>query len=121
MADPILDEDDIMSLLRSPISAENVSRLQAGAVQALIDVYDRKVTRDEFVNLASPILALYGQVGKLWMLSNIRDVYDAGNLDNGKFVAANTTMEDLIRKQAETVIEIVKRLKLCSTSQDVVH
>lgn len=121
MADPVLDEDLIVSLLKSTISADSVARLQMGTVQALVDLYDRKVTRDEFTTAASHCLALYGQLAKLWLLTNIESVYDAGHLDKNNFKQAAAGLQDIVRKQCEGVIEIVKRLQLCPTSEDKVH
>jgi hypothetical protein len=121
MADPILDEDTIVALLKTPVSARNVNAIQAGAVQALIDLYDRKCTREEFVNLASPCIALYGQAAKLALLANVEIVYDSGDLDKERFNRARDGLIDLVRKQTETVIDVVKRLQLCAGSQDHVH
>lgn len=121
MADPILDEDLIVSILQCPIKPDTVNRIQSGAMQAMVDLFDRKPTRDEFISLSAPCVALYGQAAKLWMLSNIQQVYDAGELDGSRFLVATSSLEDIIRKQCETVIEIVKRLQLCPTSQDRVH
>lgn len=121
MADPILDEDLIVQLLRAPITAKTIHALQAGAVQALCDLYDRGATRDEFANQASACIGLYGQCAKLWMLDNIRQVYESNDLDKARFDAAVDGLTDIIRKQAEVVVEIVQRLKMCPTSQDKVH
>lgn len=121
MADPVLDEEMIADLLKCPISPENVGRIQAGAMQALMDLYDRKATRDEFIAMATPCVALYGQTSKLWLLANVRMVFDSGDLDTNRFEQAQTGLSDIIRVQCETVIEIVKRLRMCPTSQDKVH
>lgn len=121
MADPVLDEQQIIQLLKAPCTVEMVNILQSGAVQALVDLYDRKVTRDEFTAMASPCIALYGQCSKLWLLDNIKDVFMTGDLTAQRFDDAKNGLADVIRKQAETVIEQVKRLQLCPTSQDQVH
>jgi hypothetical protein len=121
MADPVNDENMILELLRSPIKAETAGRLQSGAVQALIDIYDRKTTREEFLQMAAPCVALYGQVCKLWILQSIQSVFEDGDLDKERFDKAREGLEDVIRVQAESVIEIVKRLQMCPTSQDAVH
>lgn len=121
MADPILDEDLIVSILQCPINSEQVNRIQAGAMQAMVDLYDRKATRDEFISLSAPCVALYGQASKLSLLGNIKHVCEQGDLDLNNINKSTERLEDLIRKQCETVIEIVKRLKLCPTSQDRVH
>jgi hypothetical protein len=121
MADPILDEDGIRYLLKAAVSPDNVSELQAGAVQAMIDLYDRKVTREDFVEMLAPAIALYGSVAKLWILSSIESVFDGGDLTKERFNTARIALSDLVRKQAETVIDHVKRLQECPTSQDKVH
>jgi hypothetical protein len=121
MADPILDEDYIVTLLKAPVNHETTNMIQAGAVQALLDLYDRKVTRDVFCDEGSVCLALYGQASKLWVLNNIQEVYSRGELTEERFKIAKDQLCDLIRKQAEMVIETVKRLQLCSTSEDKVH
>lgn len=125
MGDPILDEDYIITLLRAGPEAgttgEAVAIVQQGAIQALMDIYDRKVTRDEFSHLASPCIALYGQAAKLWLLNNIHDVFAGGDLDEARFRLALDALVELMRKQSDTVIEIVERLKQCPTSQDKLH
>jgi len=121
MADPRLDEDYIRALLSVPVTHENTDAIQQGAVQALIDLYDRKVTRDEFLTAGAACLSLYGQCSKLWMLHNVRAVYKDGTLTDQKFLDADKAFCDIIRKQSETVVEIVKRLQLCPTSKDPIN
>jgi hypothetical protein len=121
MADPVLDEAHIIQLLRAPATVEMINILQAGAVQALMDLYDRKVTRDDFAAMASPCIALYSQTAKLWLLHNIQDVFDGGDLTHERFVVASEGLSEIIRKWAEVVIEQVKRLQMCPGDKDVVH
>lgn len=116
--DPRMDEEMILNLLRS---GENAQAIQAGAVQALLDMYDRGVTREVFCNHASACLALYSHVAKLWMLNNIRAPFDAGGLTAGSFIAAEKHLLDVIGKQAEEVIALVKSLQACPTSEDAIH
>lgn len=121
MADPILNEDLIVELLKSAVNRPNTGRLQQGAVFALCDLYDRGVTRDEFTTAASLCLSLYAQCAKVWVLGNVEEVFDSGELDKNKFATAIGQLEDVIRKQCEDVIEIVKRMQACPTSKDQVH
>lgn len=121
MAAPILDEDEIIRYLKSPCNVEMINIIQSGAVQALMDMYDRETTRDEFLRMAAPCIALHSQCAKLWLLNNIHEVFKGGDLTDDRFVQAKEGLSDLIRKQTETVIESVKRLQLCPSDQDVVH
>lgn len=121
MADPVLDEDNIVSLLKAPATVDCIDMIQGGAVQALCDLYDRKTTRDEFTTGAAKCLALYGQGAKMWVLNNIKQVYAHGNLDEACFQRAEQGLAQLLRKQAEEVIELVRRLQECPTSDKRVH
>ena len=121
MADPVFDEDSIRALLAAPATVEYTIAIQTGAVQAAIDLYDRKVTREEFMNSIAPCITLYGQAAKLWMLHNIKDVFETGELTPERFAKTNDAMCELMRKQLQTVTEIVKRLQTCPTSRDAVH
>lgn len=120
-SDPLLDEDGILMLLNAVISPATTNALQAGAVQTLLDLYDRKVTRAEFCEHGSECLALYGSVAKLWMLNNIHEVFAEHGLTEDKFAHAERQLVELIRKQTTTLIEQVKRLQACPTSQDQIH
>lgn len=121
MSDPVIDEEEIIALLKAPVSPETVARLQQGAIQALLDIYDRKVTRDQFIDMASPCIALYGQMAKLWIMANVRMSYYHGDVDEVRINAAIDGLEKLARVQAESVIEVVKRLQMCPTSQDRIN
>lgn len=123
MADPLLNEDYIRNLLSVPVNVENVDAMQAGAVQALIDLYDRKVTREAYCGMAASCITLYAQCSKLWMLHNVKHQLADGdrNLTDETWARSDAVFCELIRKQAEKVVEIVKRLQLCPTSEDLVH
>lgn len=121
MADPVLDEEMIISFLRVPKSCEYVNSLQSGCMQALADLYDRKVTRDEFVQGAAVCVAAYAQCSKLWMLNNVREVFEDGTLTAEKFKDADERMAQILRKHTEVVVELVKRLQECPTSKDPVN
>jgi hypothetical protein len=121
MADPVLDEQWIIQLLNCSPSTENLARIQQGAVQALMDVYDRKVTRSEFADAASPCLALFGQCSKLWVLGNIEDAFNKGGVNQASFDHAREGIQAVLGKQIEHVVGIVKRLQECPTSEDKVH
>jgi hypothetical protein len=121
MADPVLDENIILALLQCAPLQENLGRIQQGAVQALMDLYDRKVTREEFASAASPCLALFGQCSKLWMLGNIENAFRAGVVDQNTLDEARAAIQDLLSKQIESVVGVVERLRECPLTTDKVH
>lgn len=121
MSDPIIDEEGILMLLEQEILPGNVNALQSGAVQAMVNLYDRKVTREEFCALLTPCLALYGQASKLWLLNNIYNVHKSHGLDDARFTAAAKELSAVISKHVDEVVGIVERVQQCPTSRDKVH
>jgi hypothetical protein len=121
MVDAVLDEEHIVALLTCDIKVENVNRIQAGAVQTILDLYDRKTTREEFIKLCSPCIALYGQMAKLWMLHNMKHLYLNGDITEERLDHAVVGMEGIITTQIETVIGIVRRLQECPDTGDTIN
>jgi hypothetical protein len=121
MSDPVLNEEYIAHLLSAPATKDYTDALQAGSVQTLLDLRDRGVTRDEFIQGVAQCLGLYAQLAKLWMLHNIKDVYDRDLLDDNSFEQADRDMRQIIRKQVSAVNDTLTRLKMCPTSKDKVH
>lgn len=121
MASSLMDEEHIKQLLKAPATYEYVNALQAGAAGAMMDLYDRKVTRDEMAEGLQRCLILYGQCAKLFMLKNIEAVFKGGTLDQPTFTKADTELTDIIRRQSEAVIDMVKRLEMCANDEDPIH
>lgn len=121
MADPVLDEDIIIHFLKAPPVKEHAGRIQSGAIQALLDLFDRKVTRDEFAPAAGNCVLLYSSASKLMILESMRELAADNALTSDKFDTALEQLSELMRVQAGSIIEMVERLQLCPTSQDSVH
>lgn len=119
--DPVLDEEGILELLSMPVQVQTISALQAGAVQALLDLYDRKVTREEFIKSAAPCIELHAQAAKLWLLNNISRVYADGALDAERLTKAHDGLTAITTAAAARVHDIVSKLTQCPTSEDKVH
>lgn len=121
MADPVFDEDDIIHLLRAPVVPGAIDALQRGSMQALLDLYDRKVDRKEFIAAGSLCVTMYAMLSRVYVLKSIEQLFRDGELAQGSFDKANEEIAQLVRVQAEALIEVVKRLQMCPTSKDKVH
>ncbi len=119
--DPILDEDVILRLLRSPVVNHNLELLQAGAAQALIDMYDRDGSREAFAMHASNCLALYASIGRMYLLNSMKVMFKEGVLVEQSFDTAQDDLQQLIRAQAMSVGEAMEKLKQCASSEDPIH
>jgi hypothetical protein len=121
MADPVLDEDRILNKLAMPSKFENLGLIQEGAIQALVDLYDRGVTREEYLTLASSCVSLYAQTAKFYVIASMNDLFCDGTLDKTAFDNALKSLSAVIDAQRETVIGTVCRLKMCPSSAEKIH
>ncbi len=121
MTDPVLHEPTIIDTLDCSPVPENTGRLQAAALLSLLDAYDRKLTRDNFVTLASAALALHTQVGKLYMIDSVRENNLIGVLDAGMLEKATAGVLMMTRDAHTELFGLMRRVVACPTSEDKVH
>ena len=121
VSNPVLNEDYILNLLSSPISKDTVHRLQDGAVQTLLDLYDRKVTREEFILNAGPCVLLYGQTAKYWALCTIYEQVLTDTITKDDYRNIILQLESNIKEQKFTVASVVERLKQCPLEKDPIN
>lgn len=121
MADPILDEQEIFRDLHTPVSSDNVARLQMAVVGAMCDIYDRKVTREQFCAMLGPCISMYGALAKLYVMNNLRASHKDGAINDDSINAAVDACENNVRSHASTVRAVMKQLMECPTSKDSVH
>lgn len=119
--DPQVDEDYLIGMLGAPINTNTTDIFQSAAMGVLIDLYDRKVTRDEFIASISPCAAMYAQAARLDGLNNIKAVFDAGHLNPASFDDAGKFLTDNIRRYGDRLIAMLKLLKECAGSKDPIH
>jgi hypothetical protein len=121
MVSPVLDEEHIQQLLKAPATADYINSLQYGAAAAVMDLYDRKVTRGEMAEGINRCLILYAHCAKLYMLKNVEAVFQQGALEQTTFATAEVGLTELMRRQSEAVVDMVERLKMCSSDEDPIH
>lgn len=119
--DPIFDEEAICRMLKVQVNDDTLPILQNGCVQALIAMYDREGSREEFTAHASNCLALYGSISRLYILNSMRHLHSGEQLDAGSFINADNDLKSLVRKQAETVYDTMDRIRQQPTAEDPVH
>lgn len=121
MADPVLDEAAIVEMLKQPMTQETVVILQSAVMQAMLDMYDRKVDRSEFINHGSLCVTTYAMLSRTYMLRSIYELYAAGDLSEARFDKALADIHQLVTRQCEQIGAFVLRMQECPTSADKVH
>src|SRR5882672_938498 len=121
MTDPVLHEPTIMDTLDCTPYPENTSRLQAAALLCLIDAYDRKLTRENFVTLASAALSLHTQIGKLFLIDSIRENDRIGMLDTAMLDKAARGCQGMTSGAHAELYGLMNKVVQCPTSADRVN
>ena len=121
MTDPVLHEPTIMDTLDCRVDPVNTSRLQAAALLSLIDAYDRKLTRENFLVLAEAALGMHTQIGKFYMMSSIWDNHKIGLLDGVMIEKAVHGTNAMALKAHDELFGLMKRVVMCPTSEDKVN
>jgi hypothetical protein len=119
--EPLIDENATLLMLRQPVTMDTLPYIQSAALQVLVDLYDRKVTRENFGLYAGRCVGLYATLAKLAVLANTRYF-----LDQDKLTAENidASAEKLIEASTKMTSQVEKTLALlmeCPTPQDPVN
>jgi hypothetical protein len=125
MSSPVLNENIMLEALKqSPPEAlgENARRLRTGAVMLLLDAFDRKVTRDQFIAALGSATELIDMLGRFEIASNVKE-FEA---TSGRVTKADIeVMIDRVTKQiAEFTAQCSKMAELvhqCALDEDKVH
>ena len=119
--DPQVNEEGCIFMLQQAINIETLPYHQNAALQVVLDLYDRKVTRGEFARGAGTAISFYSTLAKLNVVEQIKVLLVTAPLDPVKL--ANTT-EELTRiatDKAAALAKIMTLLSACATTQDAVH
>lgn len=121
MADPLLDEIEIMQDLHTPVTVSAVARLQQASVGVMMDIYDRKVTRDHYCAMLGPCISMYGAMAKLYVLNNVRKSFYKGQVNAENLDEAIAELESNARSHIEHVKKVLAELRECPTSADPIQ
>jgi hypothetical protein len=121
MADPHIDEDLMVDLIATNLAPDTVRRLMAGAIMLLLDAYDRKVTRDNFCQIASGAVALHSYAAQYGCIVLARALSRSGDLTEQKLTDSVETLRRLTEDGAEASIIHARNLRECPWSDDAVH
>jgi hypothetical protein len=121
VTDPVLHEPTIMDTLDCRVDPGNASRLQTAALLSLIDAYDRRLTRENFLVLAEAALGMHTQIGKLYMMASVADNYNLGVLDDLMVERAVNGTSAMAVKAHDELYGLMKKVVMCPTSDDKVN
>src|ERR1700737_2556440 len=88
MADPILNEEAITQALDTVVDLQTINRLHAGALMSIVDAWDRKILRDEFVVLVDAAMKLTEHTAKLWLIHKVKEAHSKQRVNEAALLKA---------------------------------
>jgi hypothetical protein len=118
MADPVFNEATIISLLGAPASIAAFEPLQTGAALALVNGFDRKIQREPFTFLVSSAMGLHTNLGRLHLITRMRELQKQNILTPAKFDEASVDIVAFCETERLSLLHQMKMMTLCPTSDD---
>lgn len=120
--DPIINEDMIIEALDCTLTSETIQQVQSGAFMLVLDAWDRKVTRDQFIAAVGAAQALVDAVARVSLMSNVKRCHagKGGISDVDIETAAHGCME-MAKKSNLECVNMARLLKQCPLSEDAIH
>ena len=121
MPDPILNEQLILEVLQEPFQPATAEKLAHASILAVMDAYDRKITREAFVDLLDSAVNLNSMCVQTLLLSNIlrkkaANTYKDADIDEG--LKKIITMGDMHRDRLFMMADLVAQ---CPQEADTKH
>jgi hydroxypyruvate isomerase len=125
MTSPTIDEDVMMEALKLPTAEElptSAQRLRSGASMLILDAFDRKVTRDQFLAALGAGVSLIDAIGRHQMLLNVKAFHqDKGVVTNVDIETALHSITQIIETGVSQCTQMAELLRQCPLNEDKVH
>jgi hypothetical protein len=119
--DPILNENLMLTTLVTPLSADDVERLQYGAMMSVVDAFDRKIKREPFCDIVAAALSLHSHLARLHLAMSIEALQKVGKLDEKKMSDATRILAEDGELQRRKLFKLMELVVACPRSDDAVH
>jgi hypothetical protein len=115
-----MDEQTVLAMLGEDI-VKNAKVVEHASVFALVAAYDRKVTRDEFMSIASSAMGLHSNLIRLALLNSISTHHLNNVLDAALITNTIAAAIDLAKEHQKNVADFMARVTECPTSADKIN
>lgn len=118
--DPIIDEEVIIACLTQE---DSEAQHGCGALMALVDAWDRKLTRDQFSALASAVVTCCDNIGRHSMMHAVKNFLKAKDYDIAPADVETTlkTTGDMLKTSTGDVRKMAVLMSQMAKAEDPVH
>jgi hypothetical protein len=119
--DPQIDEAGCIFMLQQDINIETIPYHQNAALQVIMDLWDRKVTRAEFGQHAGTAISFYSTLAKLNVCEQLQAMIAKEPLDPEKMSNTIAELHRIANDKTLALVNIMRKLQHCPTSADTVN
>ena len=119
--DPQINEGGCVYMLQQDINFETLPYHQNAALQVIMDLWDRKVTREEFGRSAGHAITFYATLAKLYTIQQTATMFAGGTLNADIIETSRTKLHEIAHERRGHLIKVMNLLMECPTSEDRVN
>jgi hypothetical protein len=120
--DPIIDEDMVCAALDVTPNRENARQVQSGAFMLVVDAFDRKVTRDQFIATIGAATSLIDAVARVSLMVNVKNhLSNHGMVTTADVETAAHGCMELARQANVECQKMASLIKKCALAEDPIH
>lgn len=120
--DPIINEDMLVEALDVTLTSETIQQVQSGAFMLVLDAWDRKVTRDQFIAALGASQAMIDSVARVSLMANVKRAHARNDgLSNVDIETALQGCMDGAKTANVECLKMAHLLKQCPLSEDPIH
>lgn len=120
-SNPLVNEENILSVLRSEPQLETLMYFRRSAVFAVVDAFDRGVTRDFFASILSNCVNLNEVARRLELTAHIFSDFDKGVLTREKLGQLIVALTENFEKYRVAIAEEARVLAEMPQADEVIH
>lgn len=118
MTSPVIDENVMMQALKS----EGGNDIRTGATMLLLDAFDRKITRDQFIAALGAVVSLIDGVGKQEMMINVKEFFqNKGSVTAADIEVAMHSCQQIIEANVDQCVKMADLFHQMPLNEDKVH
>lgn len=118
MASPLIDEDVMVQALKTS-GGEHV---RSGASMLLVDAFDRKATRDQFLAALGAVVGLLDAVSKHELMLNVKRFHDLkGGISLVDIEVTMHSIQEQMEMGCQQCCQMAELFQQCPLDEDKVH
>ena len=121
MASPILNEALIASMLGTEPVAASAEYLRTAALMIIIDAYDRKIEREEFITAAKSAVQLIEMMGRLESVTGVHASFTSQHLTAERLEEAIRVLTSNAETNRVSLAHFMERLIQCSEDGQTIN